>query len=157
VGRVMATPEARKEAEEMLAIYQRRLRVRNRQIARLGDSADPSIEIERDELLLNIALLEPLTIPEPSAEAKDLVRRHLADDTTLLYIQGAQLNTRMVKVEQQQHASQGWRLAIDDAIKDVRNALAHEKVSRKRGQFLRVSLEVAVLIAALILHAYGWL
>lgn len=153
----MATPEARKEAEELLAIYRRRLRVRDKQAARLGDSADPIIQLDREELLLNIAMLEPLAEPEPATEAKDLVQRVLTDDLTLLYVQGARTNTRLAQVEQAQHASQEWRMQTTADVQTLKAGFSHEKQARKRGQRLRISAELAIVVLVLLLHAYGWL
>lgn len=105
--------DERQHAERLLYEYRRRLRYREHQKARLGDTADPFIDADIAELRQNIAMLEPVVEPAPAEEVIEVVKRHIADDYLFLYRQLVKFGERLTKVEsavgdvQQENAT--WR------------------------------------------------
>jgi hypothetical protein len=105
--------EERQHAERLLYEYRRRLRYREHQKARLGDTADPFIDADIAELRQNIAMLEPVVEPAPADEVVQVVRRHFADDYLFLYRQLVKFGERLTRVESTvgdvQQESAAWR------------------------------------------------
>ena len=98
--------DERHHAERLLYEYRRRLRYREHQKARLGETADPFIDADIAELRQNIAMLEPVVEPAPADEVVEVVKRHFADDYLFLYRQVVKFGVRLTHEEQQ---SAAWR------------------------------------------------
>jgi hypothetical protein len=153
----MASDEDKAHAAELLHEYRKRLRVRERQKARQGDTADPSVDIEIADLRLNIATLEALVEPEPAIEVQEIVRSHIADDYMFLFTQFVRFGSRLTRVEervetaaQQQGRADVWRLGIADDVLSLKTSQAQSDVARKVGQWLNRALLIAVVILLVI-------
>jgi hypothetical protein len=153
----MASEEDKAHAAELLYEYRKRLRVRERQKARQGDAADPSVEIEIAELRLNIATLEALVEPEPAIEVQEAVRAHVADDYMFLFTQFVRFGSRLTHVEQrvetvsqQQGRADVWRLGIADDVLTLKNSQTKNDVERKAGQHMNRALLIAVVVLLVI-------
>lgn len=167
----MATLEERAHARELLTTYQRRLRVREKQLSRAGDSVEPSIVLEIEELRVNITALEPLVQPEPSQEVKEVIRQHV-DDAVFLFVQLAKFGERLTHVEeqaqtaseqataaaQQQQAAQLWRLDIAADVAALKTDQQQRKPGQRRNywlQLLSIGLVVvgfAIVVAILLVY-----
>lgn len=122
-----ADEEGRRHAEHLLYEYRRRLRVRERQKVRLGDAADPAVDMEIAELRTNIALLEPVVEPEPSEEVREAVRRHIADDYLFVFRQVVKVTQRMALREQHD-------AVLADEIQQIKVAAETDRAERPRRQ-----------------------
>lgn len=151
----MATTEDKRHAERLIREYTRRKRVLELRKAKQGDSADPAVEVEIEELEAGIAALHPLTKPEPPAEAKQLVERQAGGlDMTMLFVQGTQQNTRLTKIEEglsdireEQSRAHVWRVTVGEDIAQIpviASALRHEVTKRVYGQWLNRAYLFAV-------------
>lgn len=166
----MATLEERAHARELLTTYQRRLRVREKQLSRAGDSVDPAIVLDIEELRVNITALEPLVQPEPSQEVKEVIRQHV-DDAVFLFVQLAKFGERLTNVEQQaqtaseqataaaqaQASAQVWRLNIAADVETLKTDQEQRKPGQRRNYWLQlVSIGLVILgfaiVVFLILH-----
>lgn len=167
----MATLEERAHARELLTTYQRRLRVREKQLSRAGDSVDPAIVLDIEELRVNITALEPLVQPEPSQEVKEVIRQHV-DDAVFLFVQLAKFGERLTHVEeqaqtaseqataaaQQQQSAQLWRLGIAADVEALKTDREERKPGQRRNfklQLLSIGLVVlgfAIVVVILLFH-----
>jgi hypothetical protein len=163
----MATLEERAHARELLTTYQRRLRIREKQLTRAGDSVDPAIVLEIEELRVNITALEPLLQPEPSQEVKEVIRQHV-DDVVFLFVQVAKFGERLTHVEEQaqtaseqataaaqaQAAAQLWRLDVTAAIEALNTDQKQRKPGQRRNlwlQLLSIALLGVVVVGVIVL------
>jgi hypothetical protein len=147
----MASIEDRQHAQRLIHEYRRRLRALEIRKARQGDSADPAIDLEIDELRLNIATLEALIEPEPAPEVQEAVKRHVEGDYTFMFAQFVKFGQRLSRVEervdkvaQAQHAASAWRLRIGEKI-DANDA------ARVKGQRRNLLLSIGTLAALAVL------
>jgi len=145
--------EERQHAERILYDLRRRLRYREQQKVRLGDSADPSVDADIEQLKAEIDYLKPVTEPEPREEVKDIVRRHIADDYLFIYTQVAKLVTRTTKieervahVEEKQDSAAKWRDATTEAM-------VSERSERIRGQRRNLALLIVAVGGVLVVAA----
>lgn len=153
----MATDEDRQHAAELLHEYRKRLRVRERQKARLGEGADPSVDIDIADLRLNIATLEALVEPEPAPEVQEVVRSHIADDYLFLFTQFVRFGSRLTQVEQrvenvaqQQRHADVWRIGISEDVRGVKAAQVKDEEDRAYGQRLNRVLLITVIVLVII-------
>src|SRR6266508_2197217 len=141
--------EDRQEAERKLYEYGRRLRIREGQKIRLGDAADPSVDLELEDLRRNTAALRAILKPELAPEVTGLVKRRL-DDDYFIFQQLIEHGERLTLVEQQtaknaqaHHAAQLDRL-------EVKETLAKQDQRRIGGQLLNRALLFSILAIALV-------
>lgn len=163
----MATLEERAHARELLTTYQRRLRIREKQLTRAGDSVDPAIVLDIEELRVNITALEPLVQPEPSQEVKEVIRQHV-DDAVFLFVQLAKFGERLTHVEEQaqtaseqataaaqaQAAAQTWRLNIAADVETLKVDQEQRQPGQRRNfrlQLLSIVLLAIVVIGVIVL------
>lgn len=154
----MASDEDREHAEGLRHDYARRLRVRERQLARLGDTADPSIEVEIAQLRLNIEALDVLLDVTPDEAVQEVAGRMLEDNTRFLFTQAVKTNQRLAKVEErvdmvatQQHSAQLERLAVRGAVESLELRQAADDLAAVSGRRRNFILLVTALILLFII------
>jgi hypothetical protein len=167
----MATLEERAHARELLTAYQRRLRVREKQLSRAGDSVDPAIVLDIEELRVNITALEPLVQPEPSQEVKEVIRQHV-DDAVFVFVQLAKFGERLTHVEeqaqtaseqataaaQQQQAAQLWRLDITANMEALKTDQEQRKPGQRRNFWLQLlGIVLNIVVACVLIGAIVYL
>ena len=143
--------EDRIQAEKLLKAYRQRLRYREEQIARMGDTADPSIPIDRDYLEREIGMLEAVLTPDTSPAVAGLIKRRLEDDV-YLFQQSVEQNARITKVESridkvatEQYNASLWRLDVQAQLtKDDAAAVAGRR-RNWRMQLINFGLMLIVL------------
>lgn len=142
----MASQEDREHNRQLLKLSRARLRIREEQALKLGDTADPSVQLDIEQLRIDIAALEQITsAPEPSAAVAEAIDRHLDGNIQFLFVQMLKIAQRMTHSEEQitqisqaQHAAQLDRLA-------TREALERNDQERKGGQLLNRALLFSIL------------
>ncbi len=158
----MAAPEDRRHAERLIREYTRRKRVLELRKAKQGDSADPAVDVEIEELEAGIAAVLPLTKPDPPQEAKELVEKQASGglDIAMLFVQGTQVNTRLTQMQEQlvdikheQARAQVWRIEASEKLEQIPviQATVQQEVSgRMLGQWLNrlFIFGIAVLVSA---------
>lgn len=105
-----ATDEEQQHVERLLYDYRRRLRFRQQQKVRLGDTADPSIDAEIEDAKLQIELLKPLTEPKPAPAVVEAIKRRIEDDYLFVYTTVTKFGARLTKVEHRQDEAAEWRV-----------------------------------------------
>lgn len=159
----MATADDRRHAERLIREYTRRKRVLELRKAKQGDSADPAVDVEIEELEAGIAALSPLTKPEPPAEAKQLVERQAGGlDMSMLFVQGTQQNARLTKIEEalggirdEQAMARVWRVNVTEQIEklpDIQSMLQSEVGKRVIGQWTN---RIFIFLIAVLVSAGG--
>lgn len=88
----------RNHISEVLAVSRQRLRYRELQRTRLGDTADPSILADIEKLQREIASLEPADLPDLPPETRAIIKRRL-DDDMLVFHNGVLTNQRVTRIE----------------------------------------------------------
>lgn len=157
--------EDRDQAESLRATYERRLRIRERQLARKGDDAEPYIEMDIEQLRTNIAALNEMLAPPPSDEVARLADKHLQGNQQFLFVQAVKTNQRVATLEGQvaridtaQHEAGKWRLDVGPIIAMLHARAIQEDLDAPKGRrrtfrflvFISVVL-VLVLLAVLVL------
>lgn len=157
--------EDRDQAETLRATYERRLRIRERQLARKGDDAEPFIELDIEELRTNIAALNEMLSPQPADEVQRLLGKHLQDNQQFLFVQAVKTNQRVATLEEKvgiigaaQHAAGDWRLDVGPIIEALNARAKREDLDAPKGRrrtfrflvFISVVL-VLVLVGVLVL------
>jgi hypothetical protein len=158
LGAMALSEEDRVQAEELLDINERRLRVRDRQIERNGDNTDPEVILDAEELRRKIVTLKAILEPEIPDEISGLLKRRLEDDyflfqTTLGAKQDvAILRDDVATVKNQQSLAATWRMQTDGRLDTIDAKLGESETARKKGApFLRRVLAGAVFVAVLAL------
>lgn len=148
--------EDRVEAEKLIKIYRQRLRYRNEQIARMGDSADPSIPIDRDHLEHEISMLEAVLRPDTSPAVAELIKRRV-EDVVFLFQQSVEQNTRLTRVEervdrvaQEQHSASQWRLDKGGVIDELWSRATREDRDAPRGRRRNFWILITILLMAVL-------
>lgn len=153
----MATAEDQQYAAHLLYEYRRRLRGLELRKARQGITVDPAIDVEIEELHLNIAMLESLAGPEPSAAVREVVQARVAEDYTFVLTQFAKFGGRLAEVErrietvaQQQSRADTWRLSIGEDVRTLTLTQDKEQLARKRGQRWNRVLLIAIIVLVIV-------
>jgi len=142
--------------ERLIYNYSRRLKLLEERRSKQGDSTDPAVEIEIDELRLNIATLEELLAPDVSPEVQAAIRRN-EGDWAMLFAQFVRFGQRLTKVEEraqglaeQDTRDAHWRLNVTGAIEHVAKEVVGNDAARKSGQLWnrRLLIGIALLVAA---------
>jgi uncharacterized membrane protein len=102
--------EQQRHVERLIYDYRRRLRFRQQQKVRLGDTADPSVDAEIEDAQYQIALLKPLTEPRPAPAVAEAIKRRVEDDYLFMYSQFTKFGARLTKVEGRQDEAAEWRV-----------------------------------------------
>lgn len=146
------------QATELLSINERRLRVRDRQIERLGDNAPPEVVLEAEDLRVKISALKAVLTPELPDEISGLVKRRLEDDyfifqTTLAAKQDvAVLREDVAKIKVEQGLASTWRMQTGDRLLGIEQQVTSSEQNRVNGSlFYRRGLMIALIIGALAL------
>lgn len=126
--------DSRQHAESLLYEYKRRLKIRERQKARLGDAADPSVDLEIAQLRTNIAMLEPVVEPEPAEEVKEAVRRHIADDYLFVFRQVVKVGERLIRREEYDATTADEIQQIKTEVQQIKAVVESEQAGRPKRQ-----------------------
>jgi len=156
--------EDRVQAEKLLKAYRQRLRYREEQIARLGDTADPAIPIDRDDLEREIGLLEAVLKPDSSPAVAGLIKRRLEDDV-FLFQQSVEQNQRITRVEQSQsrmgvqlYEAQKDRMIIHADVADLKRRAQADDYHAERGRRRNYRLLlINVVLLVIIFGGMVWL
>lgn len=142
--------DERQQAEQLLYEVNRRLKIRNYQITKHGDSADPAWIIDAEDLRRKRAALEAVLTPELPDEISGLVKRRLEDDY-FVFQQQIETNQRVAVVEgeikaikEQQYAASIERLATNTTVQRIEQR--QDATERKRRFWSKVWLAVWALI-----------
>lgn len=148
----MATAEDIAHAQRLLKKYKGRLRVRELQKATQGDSADPAIDIEIEELKASIADLEQHQPSELIVETRQAIRKQYDNDIDFLIADGAARNRRQTRMEEQGlaiaqevHAVKDKMLAMSADVQDLKD----DKRMGERGRRRNLVLLIAGLVISL--------
>lgn len=131
--------QQQQHVERLLYEYRRRLRFRQQQKVRLGDSADPSVDAEIEDAQKQIALLEPLTEAAAAPAVAEAIKRRIEDDYLFVYYQVTKFGARLTKVERRQDEAADWR--------------EQEQAARQWGQRRNLYVSVAWTVLLLLLLA----
>lgn len=150
--------EDRNQAALLLTENERRLRIRDRQIERAGDGADPAIILDAQDIRRKIVALKAVLEPELPDEISGLVRRR-ADDDYFIYQQvlGAKQEVAMMRedlsaVKQSQSLAATWRMQTDDRLGRIEGTVGHSEEARRVGaKWYRRAITVALGMALLAL------
>ncbi len=160
----MATDEDRAHARRLLDIHQRNLRTLEEQAATYAGDVPLKIANQVEVERANIAALEPIAKPAPTAAVQAFVTG-VADGNggnwAMLFSQFVLLNARMTKQEEQtqrildeQSRASQWRLTAGQDIEALKtDAYAGER-GRQRNLWLLV---VSMILPGLALLAALWL
>ena len=144
------------QARALLTENERRLRIRDRQIERGGDTVDPALVLDAQDIRRKIVALKAVLEPELPDEISGLVRRR-ADDDYFIYQQvlGAKQEVAMIRedvqaVKQAQSLAAEGRMQTDDRIGRIEVLVNVSEQARKHGAIwyrraLLIALGVAVL------------
>ena len=146
------------QARALLVENERRLRVRDRQIARGGDTVDPALILDAQDIRKKIVALKAVLEPELPDEISGLVRRR-ADDDYFLFQQvlGANQNVALLRedvaaVKQSQALAAQGRMQTDDRIGRIEVLVNVSEQARKTGAvWYRGALLIALGVAVLAL------
>lgn len=135
----------------------KRLQQLEMRIARQGDSVDPSVVNEADDLRILIAGYD-VSAPDPGI--KESIQRRYGDELTFIIMQVAKFGERLTGVEQGQAAigerltevekgqavASEWRTAAGAQLQEIVGALAAERELRVSGQKKNYRLSVVSVI-----------
>jgi hypothetical protein len=114
----MATSEDRAHAQKMLKTYKARLRFQELKKAKLGDAADPVLDMDIQDLKDSIKDIEDHQLPAVVTEARQVVRNQYENDIDFLIADGAVRNRRQTQAEEQRAA---LAVEVHEIGKDVLN------------------------------------
>lgn len=148
-------------AQALLTDNQRRLRIRERQIERAGDSVDPSVLLDAEDIRKKIVALTAILEPELPDEISGLVKRRLEDDYFIFQqTLGAKQDVALLRedlaaVKQSQGLAATWRMQTDDRLGRIEGQVGDSEKKRAAGAWLyRAGLLIA-LLAGLLAFAIG--
>lgn len=149
----MATDEDHRHTEQLRREYAQCLRLLELRAARHGDSVEPAVLIEIEELRASIAALDLTTAPALVPEVREIVQKHFDSDLAFLVAQIAELTRRMLATDGHinslmalHHAAQVWRIAIADDVQTLKEDRAHDNSERQHGQRWNRILLIAIVI-----------
>jgi hypothetical protein len=149
------TEDDRQQAERLLYEVERRLKVRDYQITKHGDSADPAWIIDAEDLRRKRAALHAVLTPELPDEISGLVKRRLEDDY-FIFQQQLETNRRVATLEEDvravketQYAASVWRLATGARIEAIEETTARSERKRSRLQPIYLVLFI-ILVTAVV-------
>ena len=139
----MMPDDERRHVDVLLFEYRRRLRFRQQQRVRLGDTADPAIEADIEDTRRQIAALEPLTEPSLAPEVREVIKRR-ADDDLFIYTVVTGWGERLTKLE-------GIVGILRADVGSVQAAQQQGKTERIAGQRRNFWLQLAVLCLLIVM------
>lgn len=157
----MATAEDRAHAQKMLKTYKARLRLQELKKAKLGDGADPVVDMEIQDLRNAIAEIEDHKLPAVITEARQIARNQYDNDLEFIMADGAVRNRRLTQSEER---IETLATEVHEIGKDVLNLKEDVRLSEqaratgapKLRRWLRfiatVSVLALLLAGAVVLH-----
>ena len=153
--------EDRLQATELLSINERRLRIRDKQIARYGDAAAPDhLILDAEDIRKQILALKAILEPELPDEISGLVKRRLEDDYFIFQqTLGAKqdvaiLREEVASVKDQLSRDQAWRLDVKADVRNLKRDNDEGKAGRRRNlrlQLLSIGLWCIVVVALVLI------
>ena len=151
------SPEEIEQAHILLVTYQRRLRVRDKQIARYGDNVDPEIVLDAEDLRRLIRATKAVLTPDLPDELSGLVRRRLEDDYFIFQAtleakeDVAILREDVAAMKTQQSLAATWRMQADEKFDNLFVVAQSSEQARASG----APLLRRVMVAALFIGICG--
>jgi hypothetical protein len=155
--------EDRLQAESLLSINERKLRIRDKQIERYGASDVPDhIVLDAEDIRRKIVALRAVLEPELPDEISGLVKRRITDDYFIFQqTLGAKQDVAILRedvafVKQLQNLAATWRMQTDGRLDRIEVQIEASEVARSKGApFLRrVTIGIAaVSVLALLIAA----
>lgn len=152
------SPEDREQAEKLLEINERRLRVRDRQIEHYGDNVAPEVVIDAEDIRRKIVALKAVLEPELPDEISGLVKRRAEDDYFLFQqVLGANLNVAKLRedvavLKTNNGLAATWRMQADEKFDSLFSIAKQSEDARASGApLIRGAMLGAFMIAALAL------
>lgn len=147
------------QAAELLQTHERRLRVRDRQIARYGEAdAPPEIMLEAEDLRREIAALKAVLTPELPPTISGLVKRRLEDDYFIFQqtLEAKQdvaiLREDVAAIKTAQSLATTWRMVTDDWKERIESTVKTSEFKRAAGaHYYRIGLTIAIVLALVAL------
>jgi hypothetical protein len=159
----MATAEDRQHAERLIKEHKKRLRLLELRLARQGDSADPSVAGEIQDIKAALSDLEGHAPSAIVTEARQVVRNQYDNDIDFLVADGAARNRRQTKTEetvaataQELHSVKDEVLAMKADVSKLKTDHQDERTARAWGQKRNLRLSVASLVLLCILALALW-
>ena len=160
----MAAPEDRAHAEQLIRAHKKRLRLLELRLARHGDSADPSIEGEIQDIKAAISDLEGHAPSDVITEARQVVRNQYNNDIDFLVADGAARNRRQTKTEETVTATAQELHSVKDDVIAMKADVANLKIdhvaehrARAWGQRRNLSIGLGNLVLLLLLALAVWI
>lgn len=153
--------EEKRQAEDLLSINERRLRVRDRQIERYGDNAAPEIILDAEELRRKIMALKAVLEPELPDEISGLVKRRLEDDYFIFQqTLGAKQDVAVLRDDVAQLKTQSAlastaRMMIDERLGRIEDRQAESEAKRRRWQPINFGLLALITIVIMLAVLFG--
>lgn len=146
------------QARALLTENQRRLRIRERQIERYGDNADPAIVLDAEDIRRKILALNAILEPELPDEISGLVKRRLEDDYFIFQqTLGAKQDVALLRedvamVKHAQALGATWRMQTDDRLGRIEVQVGDSELKRAGGAiWYRAGLLIAILAGLMAL------
>lgn len=155
VGIMALTQEDIEQASDLLITNERRLRIRDKQIARAGDNAAPEIVLEAEDIRRKILILKAVLEPEIPDEVSGLLKRRLEDDYFIFQqTLGAKQDVALLRddvamVKQAQSLAATGRMQTDDRIGRIEDLVTTSESARKSGaKWYRLTLFATAVIGS---------
>ena len=147
VGAMALSQEDIEQASDMLITHERRLRIRDKQIARHGDNVAPEIVREAEDWRRKSLVLKAVLEPEIPDELSGLVKRRLEDDYFIFQqTLGAKqdvalLREDVITIKKSQDDAAKERVKANDRLGRIEVQVEHSEVRRATGStFYRAAL-----------------
>lgn len=149
--------EDRAQAEQLLSINERKLRVRDQQIERYGPNDVPDhIVLDAEDIRRKIVALKAVLEPELPDEISGLVKRRLDDDYFVFQqVLGAKQDVAILRedvsvVKGLQSLAATWRMATDGRLDHIEAQVTTSEQARASGApFIRRVLIGVAIVASL--------
>jgi len=154
------------QASELLTTHERRLKIRDKQIARYGDAdAPPEMLMEAEDLRKKIVALKAVLEPELPPEITGLIKRRAEDDYFIFQqTLGAKQDVAVLRedvaaIKTAQSLATTWRMQTDDWKARIEAQIRGSEAKRASGAiYYRIGLSIAIALALLALaRAWGLL
>lgn len=160
----MATSEDRQHAERLIREHKKRLRLLELRRARQGDSADPSVDQEIEDIKNALLELEGHTPSELVTQARQVARNQYENDIEFLIADGAARNRRQTRTEEKVDFIAAEIHAVKDEVIVVKSDVQtlqkeHKKSEEERRVWApvwRAAWLSAVILALLALAVALW-
>jgi hypothetical protein len=160
----MATSEDRQHAERLIREHKKRLRLLEVRLARQGDSADPSVEREIDDIKAALSDLEGHAPSAIVTEARQVVRNQYDNDIDFLIADGAARNRRQTKTEEtvaatahELHSVKDDVIAMKADVEELKKGHTTEQKAREHGQKRNFRISIGNIALLLLLAFFVWI